>query len=125
MIQFCTFYKACITISLVCSPNFLCSGVVLYPVNPDGARTCFFMKILATFPCTGNGQSTCSLVLNRACEDVLYTRWCMACFTPTAAKFVCCAHFVRVDVLPTTLFTPYLEKCRSPYRNYTDLASFQ
>ena len=122
MIQLGTSCRACITTSPAFSPNFLCLGTALYPSNPDGARTCFFMEILATFPCIGNWQSTCSFVLRRACEDVPYTRRCMPCFTCKAATCIFCLHFVRVGVLPPTLFTPYLERCPSPYGTCTGLA---
>jgi len=58
--------RACNTTSPAYSPSFLYLVVASYPGNSDGARTCFFIESLATFPCTRNGQSMCSLTLRHA-----------------------------------------------------------
>ena len=125
MVQLGTSCRARTTTSLVFSSNFLCSGVVLYPGNPDGARTCFFVVISATFPCIGNGQSTCTLVSRRAYRDVPYIRRCVPHFTPTTTTCMFCMPFVIVGVLPPTLFIRYLEKSPSPYGICTGLADSQ
>ena len=125
MVQLGTSCRAHIMTSPAFSSNFLCSGAILYLGNSDGAWTCFFMEILATFAYIGNGQSTCSLVLRHACGDVPYTRLCIPRFTPTAATYMFYMPFVRVGILPPTLFTPYLESCPSPYETCTGLVGSQ
>jgi len=112
-------------ISPACSPSFLCLDAASYPGNPDGVWTCYFMERLATFPCTRNGQSMCTLALMRAWEAIPYTKWCKPFFTPTSMTFMCCVPSVRASVLPPTPFTLYLGRCLSAYETCTYLVGFE
>ena len=108
-------YRACTMTGLACSTSFLCLGAISYPINLDGVQSCYFIENFATFPCIGR----------HAWGVVSYIRWCMPRFTPIAVIFMCCTPSVRAGVLPPTPFTPYLERCPSPYGTYTNLAGFQ